>query len=82
MLQLDGMLGGPVVNKTGLDGKYDFVMSYSQVMAATPEAAENEFSFPPVRAALKDQLGLVVVETKGPMDSIVIDNINKMPTEN
>jgi uncharacterized protein (TIGR03435 family) len=80
--QLDGMLGGPVANKTGLDGNYDFVLSYSQEMAATPEAAENEFSFPPLRAALRDQLGLIAVETKGPMELIVIDAINKTPTEN
>jgi uncharacterized protein (TIGR03435 family) len=72
-------LGGrEVVNQTGLEGAYDFTLTYSP----RAEAVVDDTSAAPVlTTAIEDQLGLKLVPTKAPVEVIVIDHIEK-PTEN
>ena len=68
-------VGRPIVNKTGLEGGYDFALDYA------PEGADASDPRPSLFTALEEQLGLKLVPSKGPVDVIVVDHIER-PTEN
>lgn len=68
-----GRLGRPVVNQTGLTGKFDFKLEW------TPETSESEG--PTFFEALREQLGLKLESTRGPIQTLIIDHIER-PTEN
>jgi uncharacterized protein (TIGR03435 family) len=78
-----GMLGDqihqPIINATGLTGKYDFVVSWSTA-AIEPNAPAD--SGPSIFAAVQEQLGLKLDSKKIPLDIVVIDHIEKTPSEN
>jgi|SRR5580698_65489 uncharacterized protein (TIGR03435 family) len=78
-----GVLGGhihqPVVDATGLTGKYDFVVSWS-FDATQPNAPAD--SGPSIFAAVQEQLGLKLESKKVPVDTVVVDHIERTPTEN
>jgi uncharacterized protein (TIGR03435 family) len=69
----------PVINQTGLSGTFDFSLEWSPEYDSTGSQA-NE-SGPTFRDALKQQLGLDLKSTKGPIDLLVIDHIEH-PTQN
>ncbi|HEX5431209.1 MAG TPA: TIGR03435 family protein [Bryobacteraceae bacterium] len=58
-----------IVDKTGLPGKYSFQF----------ELDPDLFG---IQAALQSKLGLRLVERKIAREHIVVDHIDKMPTEN
>jgi uncharacterized protein (TIGR03435 family) len=68
-------VGRVVVNKTGLEGGYDFTLDYA------PDGADASDTRPSIFAALEEQLGLKLVPDKGPVDMVVVDHIER-PTEN
>ena len=70
---LNSEVGRPVVDKTGLTGKYDFTLEY--VPAA--KAATDESGGPSIFTALEEQLGLKLEPAKVPMDVLVIDSIEQ-----
>ena len=78
-------LGRPIVNKTGLTGKYDFTLNWTLDQSVTPEpdglAAAGQTDGPSIFTAVQEQLGLKLVPTKGPVEVIIIDHI-EMPSEN
>lgn len=63
----------PVVNKTGIEGAYDFDLKWSADAALDPVN-------PSIFAALQE-IGLRLVSTKGPVDVILVDRVEK-PSEN
>lgn len=64
--------GRMVVNHTGLQGRYDFVLHF------TPADVENETSVDPALVtALQEQLGLKLVPDKAPVDVIVVDQVRE-----
>lgn len=63
-----------VIDKTGLSGGYDFTLEWAP--NPTPDSPE-----PSLFTALQEQLGLKLESTKGPVEIIVIDNIER-PSEN
>jgi uncharacterized protein (TIGR03435 family) len=70
----------PIVDKTGLTGKYSFALEYTTGM---PTADSNDIPIAPdLFTALKEQLGLELVRSKLPFDVIVVESFYKMPTEN
>jgi uncharacterized protein (TIGR03435 family) len=71
---LGNQLGRIVVDKTGLKGAYDWLLEWDP----NPTA---ESTRPALFAALQEQLGLRLEATKGPMETLVIDNVEK-PSEN
>lgn len=75
----DGMIHKPTVNATGLAGKYDFLLSYS-VAAMQPDAPPD--SGETLLEAVQQQLGLKLETRKVPVDTLVIDHIEKIPREN
>jgi uncharacterized protein (TIGR03435 family) len=88
--QLAGQLGKPVTDSTGLKGKYDIGLYWSTdtMRAKTPGAdgalgpIPDNGSGPTLERAIQDQLGLRLESTKGPVDLLVVDHIEKRPTEN
>jgi uncharacterized protein (TIGR03435 family) len=69
-----------VVDKTGLTGKYDFTIRFSPDNAATQESPSTADA-PSIFTALQEQLGLKLEPAKAPVDSLVIDHIER-PSEN
>jgi len=68
---LNGEAGRPVVDKTGLTGKYDFTLEY----VPASKAATDETGGPSIFTAVEEQLGLKLEPAKEPMDVLVIDSI-------
>ena len=67
--------GRPVVDKTGLSGNFDIDLKYA------PEKAVDS-SLPSIFTALQEQLGLKLEPAKVPFEMLVIDHVNRTPTEN
>jgi uncharacterized protein (TIGR03435 family) len=80
---LTAQFGRPVIDKTGLAGKYDFVLSYHRIREseADNDATSDPNLPPPLETALQDQLGLKLEAAKGPVSHLVIDHLEK-PSEN
>jgi uncharacterized protein (TIGR03435 family) len=80
----------PVVDATGLKGKYDFTLYWVReepVKAFVPgsdaaPAPSDAASGPTLFHAMQDQLGLKLEAKKGDVEIVVIDRIEKTPTEN
>jgi len=68
--------GRPVIDQTGVAGKFDFHLEYA------PEAAESpdDASLPSIFSAL-GELGLRLEPTSGPREFLVIDHLEP-PSEN
>ena len=76
---LQGALGRPVVDRTGLDGRWDIEYSYApRPTADVPGFAEN---VPSLGAALDEQLGLKLDSERTPVPVLVIDGVER-PSEN
>ncbi len=67
--------GRPVINKTGIQGNYDIKLDYAAESA-------TDSSLPSIFTALQEQLGLKLESQKVPVQMLVIDHIDKTPTEN
>jgi uncharacterized protein (TIGR03435 family) len=77
---LTNLFGRPVIDKTGLTGKYDFVLKYKGRWDRDRKADDLDPT-PPMDRALQEELGLKVEAAKGPAKVLVIDHIDK-PSEN
>ncbi len=83
------LLDKPVVNLTGLTGKYDFSVKFTpdpsqlaNIGAVPPSAAATDPDAPPdVFTAFQQQLGLKLESTKTAVDVMVIEKIEK-PSDN
>jgi uncharacterized protein (TIGR03435 family) len=72
---LAGPTGRPVVDSTGIEGMYDFNLHYAPMEA-------NDSSLPSLFTALEEQFGLRLQPQKVPVEMLVIDHVEKTPTEN
>jgi len=71
---LGNQLGRMVLDRTGLPGAYDWMLEWN------PDGAVDS-NRPSLSTALQEQLGLRLVAQKGPMETLVIDSIER-PSEN
>ena len=87
---LSQQLGRNVTDTTGLKGLYDIKLEWTPDPLPTgalpgaggPEAAPPiDPNGPSIFTAIQEQLGLKLESTKGPVDVIVIDSVQK-PSEN
>jgi uncharacterized protein (TIGR03435 family) len=69
----------PVMDRTGLTGTFDFSLEWSPERAAT--ADQDTAVGPNFFEALRSQLGLKVVATTAPSETLIIDSIER-PDEN
>lgn len=90
-----GYLDHPVVDLTGLKGGYDFAVSWAprnRIPGPRPqEAAASDSPLPPavegpvpltLYEAVSRQLGLKLATQKHPVQVVVIDHMQRTPTEN
>jgi uncharacterized protein (TIGR03435 family) len=88
--ELERRIGIPVRDETQLTGKFDFILQFSpeglkgpggQVIptATTLDAQEPQRD---IFSALQSDIGLKLEFTKGPVETIVLDHAEKVPTDN
>jgi uncharacterized protein (TIGR03435 family) len=79
-------VGRKVVDKTGLEGRYDFTLHWTPEQQAPLGGPGNgsegappssDSSGPSIFTALQEQLGLKLESAKGPVETIVIDRIER-----
>jgi len=90
--QLERSLGVPVMDGTGLTTKFDFTLRYSSEglngpggrPALTPprDAAAGLEPLGDIFSALESETGLKLEQKKGPVEVLVIDRVQKVPTDN
>jgi uncharacterized protein (TIGR03435 family) len=71
-------LGRPVVDQTGLSGRYDFTLTWNpEPDSASPSDAQAKSDLPRITflEALQDQLGLKLKAGKAPVRTILIDHV-------
>ncbi|MFZ0745623.1 MAG: TIGR03435 family protein [Terracidiphilus sp.] len=68
-------LGRPVVDDTGLKGDFDFKLDYA------PDQATDS-SLPSIFTAIQEAIGLKLRSQKVPVDALVVDQVDRVPTEN
>jgi len=75
---LSEQLGRSVHDHTGLHGYFDFTLQW------TPdnETAADGQAGPSIFTAVREQLGLRLESSKGPVEVIVIDHIDRTPAQN
>jgi uncharacterized protein (TIGR03435 family) len=90
---LTNILGRTVIDKTGFTGKFDVHLEFAfdDALAGlagpnTPsirrhEPVPGDLDNPSIFAAIQQQLGLKLESTKGPVEVLVIDHVER-PTEN
>jgi uncharacterized protein (TIGR03435 family) len=88
MSQLVEMLSrayrAPVVDMTGLTGKYDITIDFGKYLA---DVQPNPGGAPPdilslIAKGLQDEMGLRLESRKVPLDLLIIDHAEKVPLEN
>lgn len=72
---LTSAAGFPVVDQTALPGSYDIAFSYEPNLDA-------DSTLPPLNTALKQATGLLLKPQKIPVETLVIDSVDKTPTAN
>jgi uncharacterized protein (TIGR03435 family) len=84
--RVSGGLRMPVIDKTGIAGRYDFTLDYSIDLEGnqpqggpTPAPADD---VPDLASAVEKQLGLKLSRAKASLDVIVVDRVNRVPTDN
>jgi uncharacterized protein (TIGR03435 family) len=77
---LTGPSGRLVVDRTGLTGTFDFQLQYTPSEQLLDEKRRPEF-VTTIFAALRDQLGLTLVDAEAMVDSIVVSQLTE-PTPN
>ncbi len=88
--ELSVQLRSPVTDATGLTGNYDFALFWETGGARRNPSADANGSIggadpdtgPTIMEAIQEQLGLKLVQKKGPVEILVVDHAEKVPTEN
>lgn len=88
-------LNAPVVDATGLEGTFDVTLFFRGTQAVRGGASslasdgntplgtgDRPMQGPDIFEAVREQLGLELKQKKGPVDVLVIDHAEKVPTEN
>ena len=85
--ELQGWLDRPVIDQTGIQGRYDFALNWTpdEFHAArlsgfaAPQQLNGEV--PDLFTAIQEQLGLKLESTRGSVVVLVIDHVER-PSEN
>jgi len=87
---LTGTMNRTVVDRTGLTGTYDLVLKWVPDEfvtppggdAAPPAGGSSDNQGSSIFTALREQLGLRLESQKGPVETLVIDHVERTPTPN
>lgn len=79
------MLGRPIIDKTGVKGRFDFNLEFALDQSTPGFVPADAAADPPggesIFTAVQEQLGLKLESTKGPGEFLVIDHVER-PSEN
>jgi len=70
---LTGLTGRPVTDRTGITGQYRIRLWYARNLGKEG---------PDVFAALQEECGLKLESGRGPVETLIVDHADKVPTEN
>jgi uncharacterized protein (TIGR03435 family) len=73
--------GRPVIDKTSLDGKYDFALTWMPNLPTAGDA-QAELGPPDLFRAIQEQLGLKLQPSTAQLTVVVVDHMDRMSTEN
>jgi uncharacterized protein (TIGR03435 family) len=76
---LSGYAGRNVIDRTGLSGLFSFTLEFT--FDAPSQVSSADSNAPSFFTAIREQLGLKLDSTTGPVDVLVIDHVER-PTEN
>ena len=83
---LSGILRAPIIDQTGLKGKYDVTINVAKYI---PQIEESRGAggapldpIPILMTGLQEELGLKLESRKMPVDLVIVDRAEKVPTEN
>ena len=83
---LGGRVGRPVVDSTGLSGRFDLDLAFTPEQmpqeALPPEAPPIDPNGPSIFTALQEQLGLRLEAQKSSVEVLVVDSMERKPTPN
>jgi uncharacterized protein (TIGR03435 family) len=88
---LANLMGEPVVDQTGLKGEYDITLDFDPASAGgmmgpmgppPGGGGASDSNAPSLPAAVQQELGLKLEPKKLPLENIIIDSIEKVPSEN
>jgi uncharacterized protein (TIGR03435 family) len=82
--QVSLFVGRTVVDRTGLNGEYGYLLEWTpdpNPASSGDTQAAPERTGPSIFTALQEQLGLQLKSTKGPVEIVVIDQVER-PSEN
>ena len=77
--RLTNALGRPVVDRTGLEGAFDFDLTFAEQAPTVDAAAQAQV--PALTTAIREQLGLRLESTRALVEVLVIDRVD-VPTQN
>jgi uncharacterized protein (TIGR03435 family) len=78
---LSGPLQAPVVDETGLTGRYDFKIDLANVLDPTTPMGINDV-IPIFVQVAQQQLGIKIDEKKAAVEMLMVDHAEKLPVEN
>jgi uncharacterized protein (TIGR03435 family) len=77
---LYNVLRTPIIDETGLKGKYDLNVNVAKYAAMSADGAPDPIGL--IQTALQEELGLKMESRKMPIDLFVVDRVEKSATEN
>jgi uncharacterized protein (TIGR03435 family) len=75
-------LGTPVADETGLKGIFMIALDYMPEYRLRAVGSSDTELAPPLQAAVQEQLALTLESRKASVEFLVIEHIEKVPTEN
>ena len=75
-LSISGAMDRPVLDETGVKDVFDFALDFAS------DQAHEDAGVPSMSTALQETLGLKLEPRKEPVDELVIDHVEKKPSEN
>jgi uncharacterized protein (TIGR03435 family) len=75
---LINMVGRPVIDRTGLTGRYDFTLKWTPAPGiGGPSGPPVDPDAPSIFTAVQEQLGLKLESARGPVEVVVVDRLEK-----
>jgi uncharacterized protein (TIGR03435 family) len=73
--------GRPVIDRTGMDGRFFYSLSYSPLSTEATSGAADPGP-PDFFVAVQQQLGLKLEPRNEPIEILIVDHAERVPTQN
>jgi len=84
-----GVLDRPVLDRTGIEGRYDFTLNWTPdasqfpgLGVTIPHPSGGVYAPPPLSTAIQEQIGLKLDLIGAPVEALVIDHVEKPQESN